>query len=174
MDRLVQVFLPLVVAVLMLLRMDADAQGVVMTSRQKMAIMAYNVKNEKIRARPAGSSVWNDGLVCKESSDNPCRLMTTYAKDVYKSGFFYIGSTFYNDHRHPDNMDYSEVIRKWASEPGKGIGPLHIAKMEEVQLATLTFRLGYPYVGRRKQYQRVIKFLQVALPFHCTESPITL
>nr|CAD7413568.1 unnamed protein product [Timema poppensis] len=28
MDRLVQVFLPLVVAVLMLLRMDADAQGV--------------------------------------------------------------------------------------------------------------------------------------------------
>ena len=46
----------------------------------------------------------------------------TRAGDVYKSGFFYIEGTFYNDLSHEGNIDYSEVVRNWAS-PARGVGP---------------------------------------------------
>ena len=46
----------------------------------------------------------------------------TRAGDVYKSGFFYIEGTFYNDLSHEGNIDYSEVVRNWAC-PARGVGP---------------------------------------------------
>jgi snRNA-activating protein complex subunit 3 len=60
-------------------------------------------------------------------------------------GFFFIHDTFYNDLRNPDNLDYSDVIRKWARGK-KCIKPLRTALMEDKKFDDLTFRLGYPQV----------------------------
>ena len=43
-------------------------------------------------------------------------------------------------------MDYSEVIRDWASHPKRQMGPFETAKMEETRIEDLTIRFGYPYV----------------------------
>jgi snRNA-activating protein complex subunit 3 len=68
------------------------------------------------------------------------------AKDLYKSGFFFIEDTFYNDMRWPDCHDSSEVIRTWASDSRRKIGPFSKAKMEETMISDMAIRLGYPYV----------------------------
>lgn len=72
------------------------------------------------------------------------RKMT--AKEAYPSGFLYIEDCFYNDMRWPNCKDYSEVIRKWADNPNRNIGPFTTAKMEDTKMEDLTIRLGYPYV----------------------------
>ncbi|GLG96754.1 Uncharacterized protein GBIM_03665 [Gryllus bimaculatus] len=66
------------------------------------------------------------------------------AKDQFKSGLFFFEDTFYNDMRHPANIDYSKVIREWAER--KKIGPLHEGSMAETKFEDLTIRFGYPYV----------------------------
>ena len=68
------------------------------------------------------------------------------ACDVYKSGFFFIEGTFYNDLRDPDSVDYSEVIRGWAEDTSRGVGPFTAARMEEQRLDQMQLRLGYPYL----------------------------
>ena len=68
------------------------------------------------------------------------------ACDVYKSGFFFIEGTFYNDLRDPDSVDYSEVIRGWAEDTTRGVGPFSAARMEEQRLDQMQLRLGYPYL----------------------------
>ena len=52
-----------------------------------------------------------------------------------------------NIFRWPDNLDYSESIRKWAeAKPSRMLGPFKTAKMEETLIRDLRVRLGYPYV----------------------------
>ena len=83
-------------------------------------------------------------------SENPTAPDSNFrrAKEVYKSGFFYINGCFYNDMRRPaECSDYSEVIRTWAAANRKrGIGPFRTALMEETAVKDLEVRLGYPYV----------------------------
>ena len=55
--------------------------------------------------------------------------------------------------RDPDNIDYSEVIRGWAEDPSRGVGPFKAARMEEQRLDQMTLRLGYPYL-----YQVIMLF----------------
>lgn len=43
-----------------------------------------------------------------DCSQNPRDSLNTTAADVYKSGFFFINNTFYNDMRHAFNRDYSK------------------------------------------------------------------
>ena len=68
------------------------------------------------------------------------------ALERYKSGFFFIEDCFYNDTRWPDCKDLSEVIREWASDPKRKIGPFITTSMEDTKIKDLNIRLGYPYV----------------------------
>jgi len=85
------------------------------------------------------------------------------AGDVYKSGFFYIEGTFYNDLRDPDSIDYSEVIRNWAT-PGRDVGPFTTGNMEGQRLDQLTLRLGYPYLYQHQgNHEHLVSFIDVRL-----------
>jgi len=86
------------------------------------------------------------------------------ACDVYKSGFFFIEGTFYNDMRDPDNIDYSEVIRGWAEDPSRGVGPFKAARMEEQRLDQMTLRLGYPYLYQHQgNHEHLVSFVDIRL-----------
>ncbi|XP_034949186.1 snRNA-activating protein complex subunit 3 [Chelonus insularis] len=86
----------------------------------------------------------SDLSVTKESSEHPNTIVEVTNKDIYKSGFFYIENTFYNDMRDPKNKDNSLPIREWAKT--RNLGPFYIAKMEETRVDSLTVRFGYPWV----------------------------
>lgn len=90
-----------------------------------------------------------DLVIPGEFSENPNMSQGDIpaTKDLYKSGFFYIGDTFYNDMRDPTCRDYSKVIIDWAaSDPAREIGPFQSKCMESTTFADLEIRLGYPYV----------------------------
>ncbi|XP_032667562.1 snRNA-activating protein complex subunit 3 isoform X2 [Odontomachus brunneus] len=87
----------------------------------------------------------SDLSIATEVSKNPNQQSKFMAKDVYKSGFFFIEDTFYNDMRDPNNKDYSDVILKWAETRNK-LGPFKTAKMENVRIDTLNVRFGFPWV----------------------------
>uniref|UniRef100_A0A1E1XU91 snRNA-activating protein complex subunit 3 n=1 Tax=Amblyomma sculptum TaxID=1581419 RepID=A0A1E1XU91_AMBSC len=88
----------------------------------------------------------SDDTPIGDFSEDPDRPQEPAAGDIYKSGFFFIGDTFYNDMRDPSCRDYSEVITEWAKNPRRGLGPFKKAIMEETRFDQLEFRLGYPYV----------------------------
>merc|ERR1719341_2204481 len=48
------------------------------------------------------------------------------AGDVYQSGYFYINGCFYVDMRCPENIDYSKIIREWAADRKRGLGPADV------------------------------------------------
>ncbi|XP_063434460.1 snRNA-activating protein complex subunit 3-like [Mytilus trossulus] len=87
----------------------------------------------------------NDLAIAHDLSDNPDNEFMPYAKDVYKSGFFYIEGVFYNDMRYPECQDYGSSIMQWASQPGRKIGEMRTEKMEESLFLNLNVRLGQPY-----------------------------
>ncbi|CAN7940025.1 unnamed protein product, partial [Ixodes hexagonus] len=79
-------------------------------------------------------------------SESPHRPQTPKAMDLYKSGFFYIGNTFYNDLSLSSCKDYSQVIRDWAQNSRREVGPFESRRMETTRFVDLELRLGYPYV----------------------------
>ncbi|KAK0164438.1 hypothetical protein PV328_003069 [Microctonus aethiopoides] len=79
-----------------------------------------------------------------ESSENPTEFLDTNNRDTYKSSFFYIENTFYNDTRHEESKNNSEPIINWAKT--RKLGPFHTEKMEDVRVDSLTVRFGYPWV----------------------------
>jgi len=86
------------------------------------------------------------------------------AGDVYKSGMFYIEGTFYNDTRDEGNIDYSEVVRAWASHPSRGVGPFTTASMETTRLEELALRLGYPYLYQHQgNHEHLLSFVDIRL-----------
>jgi len=88
----------------------------------------------------------------------------TRAADVYKSGFFYIEGTFYNDRRDPESVDYSEVIRKWSEDRGRGVGPFNTGGDLEGRLDSLDLRLGYPYLYTHQgNHEHLISFIDIRL-----------
>ena len=103
-------------------------------------------------------------------SENPTAPGSNFqrAKEVYKSGFFYINGCFYNDMRRPEAgecSDYSEVIRTWAAANKKrGIGPFRTALMEETAVRDLEVRLGHPYVYvHQGEHEHLFTFTDVRL-----------
>lgn len=78
-------------------------------------------------------------------SENPHEPEEKRSPEEANPGFFFIHDTFYNDMRNDDNMDYSEVILKWA-ERQKCVGELKSKSMEDTNFEQLFFRLGYPQV----------------------------
>ncbi|CAL1681081.1 unnamed protein product [Lasius platythorax] len=85
----------------------------------------------------------SDLSITIETSENPNQKPGSMAKDVYKSGFFYIEDTFYNDTSVPTNIDYSSVILEWAAT--RDIGPFKVATMD-AQINSLCARFGFPWV----------------------------
>ncbi|XP_012254068.3 snRNA-activating protein complex subunit 3 isoform X2 [Athalia rosae] len=86
----------------------------------------------------------SDLSISTERSDNPHITVQHQAKDVYKSAFFYIENTFYNDLRDAANHDNSQDIRTWAE--GRNLGPFKVARMEDTTINSLNVRFGFPWV----------------------------
>ncbi|XP_039313474.1 snRNA-activating protein complex subunit 3 isoform X2 [Solenopsis invicta] len=85
----------------------------------------------------------SDLSITKETSKNPNQKPGPMAKDIYKSGFFYIEDTFYNDTSLPTNIDYSKIILEWAST--RDIGPFKVATMDS-KINSLSTKFGFPWV----------------------------
>lgn len=100
-----------------------------------------------------------DYAVPMDLGDNPEQAERIFRGELFKSGTFLIGDTFYNDMRDPNNKDLSTNIVEWAARQilirgehgenariGRGIGPFKRVKMEESKFEDLEFRLGCPYL----------------------------
>ncbi|KAL0126110.1 hypothetical protein PUN28_004913 [Cardiocondyla obscurior] len=85
----------------------------------------------------------SDLSITKEISEKPHQKLEPMAKTVYKSGFFYIEDTFYNDTSDPLNVDYSSTILEWAE--ARGIGPFKVDTMN-TQIKSLCTKFGFPWV----------------------------
>ena len=86
------------------------------------------------------------------------------AREVYTSGMIYMDGTFYIDRRNIDNIDYSEVIREWAADPKRELGPFTTETMENVRLDSLALRLGYPYLYTHQgNHEHLFSFIDVRL-----------
>uniref|UniRef100_A0A131Z271 snRNA-activating protein complex subunit 3 n=1 Tax=Rhipicephalus appendiculatus TaxID=34631 RepID=A0A131Z271_RHIAP len=94
----------------------------------------------------------SDAAIVGDFSENPDRISDQRASELYKSGFFYIGNTFYNDMSDPSCRDYSKVIVEWAQNPRREIGPFNVADMANTKISDLELRLGYPYVYVHQGY----------------------
>ncbi|XP_045216380.2 snRNA-activating protein complex subunit 3-like [Mercenaria mercenaria] len=87
----------------------------------------------------------HDLTVAGDMSENPDMDCQVYAKDVFKSGFFFINDVFYNDLREDDARDYSKEIREWASQPPRNKN-YETKRMEDTTFLDLTVKLGAPYL----------------------------
>ncbi|XP_076281531.1 proximal sequence element A Pbp49 isoform X2 [Lasioglossum baleicum] len=90
-----------------------------------------------------------DCTISKECSEDLDNAIGPMAKDVYKSGFFFIEDTFYNDSRCSQNIDYSTVIIEWAQRRAN-LGPFKTAIMEECRIDSLLLRFGFPWVYKHQ------------------------
>ncbi|XP_076662388.1 proximal sequence element A Pbp49 isoform X2 [Halictus rubicundus] len=90
-----------------------------------------------------------DCTISKECSEDLKNAIGPMAKDVYKSGFFFIEDTFYNDSRCPKNTDYSKVIIEWAQRRSN-LGPFKTATMEDCRIDSLLLRFGFPWVYKHQ------------------------
>lgn len=92
-------------------------------------------------------------------SDEPEQAERIFRGELFKSGFFLIDDTFYNDMRDPNNTDLSTNIVEWASKDivilgvegnnvrvSRGLGPFNRAKLENHKFEDLNFKLGCPYL----------------------------
>ncbi|KAL1489306.1 hypothetical protein ABEB36_014229 [Hypothenemus hampei] len=87
----------------------------------------------------------SDEFHFKEVQDMEVDLLSLQnSKEKYPSRCFFIENVFYVDMSHPNAIDYSDVIRKWAIE--KQIGDFHVKPMQETTFDELRPRLGYSYV----------------------------
>lgn len=92
-------------------------------------------------------------------SENPTQAERIYRRELFKSGFFLIGSTFYDDMRDASNVALSRQIIEWSEQEvaivgpdgdniraPRGIGPFSSSTMESSTFADVEFRLGCPYL----------------------------
>ena len=86
----------------------------------------------------------SDLSISTDVSEKPKITPKPSAKEIYKSGFFYIEGTFYNDMRDPSNKDNSIVIREWAA--ARNIGVLNTDIMENTKIDSLRIKFGFPWV----------------------------
>ncbi|XP_076443778.1 snRNA-activating protein complex subunit 3-like [Babylonia areolata] len=94
----------------------------------------------------------------------------TPAKNIYKSGMFFIENVFYNDMREPDNRDYSAPILKWAVEKQhENLDLFRTAKMEDTLFMDLNIQLGVPYLYQHQGHcEHIIVFTDIRL-LHCDD-----
>ncbi|CAH1403479.1 unnamed protein product [Nezara viridula] len=93
-----------------------------------------------------------DRILCSEDfnsaegdiSNNPFKTTTIRNMDVYRSGMFFINDKFFVDSRYPGNIDYSDIVKKWAA--GKKLDLNVTLSMESSTFNMIDLRLGYPYL----------------------------
>ena len=90
-----------------------------------------------------------DYTISKECSNNLSKAIGPMAKDIYKSGFFFIEDTFYNDMRQAENIEYDKVITDWAKRRPK-LGPFKTTIMENCRIDSLFLRFGFPWVYKHQ------------------------
>ncbi|XP_043786819.1 snRNA-activating protein complex subunit 3 [Apis laboriosa] len=90
-----------------------------------------------------------DYSISKECSENLDNAVGPMAKEYYKSGFFFIEDTFYNDMRCSTNIDYSAVIIDWAQRRPR-LGPFKVATMEDCRIDSLCLRFGFPWLYKHQ------------------------
>ncbi|XP_055488619.1 snRNA-activating protein complex subunit 3 [Leucoraja erinacea] len=81
-----------------------------------------------------------------EFSNTPDLAPEHISKDLYKSAFFFIEGTFYNDLRYSECGDLSRTIVDWAESHDRGYGKFHTAKMENYTFNDMCIKVGYPYL----------------------------
>ena len=105
-----------------------------------------------------------DHMIVGEYSDTPTMQQDVRAKDMFKSGYFFIEGVFYNDMRDPNCRDYSKTIMEWAKDPGRGYRSLQSRKMEENTFLDLSVRIGQPYLYTHQgDCEHVIIFSDIRL-----------
>ncbi|XP_070543103.1 snRNA-activating protein complex subunit 3-like isoform X2 [Ptychodera flava] len=107
----------------------------------------------------------SDLSVSGDFSEAPNLPQDNKAQDNFKSAFFFIENTFYNDMRDPLCRDLSEPIREWAKSRRKG-WPLTFdtKKMEETNFNDLSIKLGKPYLYcHQGDCEHVIAFADLRL-----------
>ncbi|KAG7199293.1 hypothetical protein KM043_018149 [Ampulex compressa] len=109
----------------------------------------------------------SDLSIPTDVSDKPNQPLGPMAKDVYKSGFFYIEDKFYNDFRDESNIDYSQVIIEWGKK--HGVGPFQTGIMEDTQIASLYARFGFPWVYQHQGNCEHVIILSDARLIHCDD-----
>ncbi|KAJ5074682.1 snRNA-activating protein complex subunit 3 [Anaeramoeba ignava] len=71
-------------------------------------------------------------------------------KENFKSGYFFINNTFYNDLREEVNIDYSRQIIEWSKQNKRFLERdfynFDSKKMEETKFNDLVFRINEPYI----------------------------
>lgn len=122
-----------------------------------------------------------DAFSCTTDITNPCdcsedprKAHNNTAADFYKSGFFFINNTFFNDMRHPFNREYSKNIIEWSEDPNRGIGPFSTALMEETKFSDLTLQLGYPYLYQHQgdcEHIMVFSDIRLLKPYSDSSDP---
>ncbi|XP_075747102.1 proximal sequence element A Pbp49 [Rhipicephalus microplus] len=144
---IVQVFKPIKMPVV-LKKVRLGAQNFSFKIQAELAMLGC----QTLRTLREKISCVSDAVIVGDFSDDPDRTSDQQASDLYKSAFFYIGNTFYNDMSDPSCRDYSEVIIEWAKDPKREIGPFNVADMADTKLVDLNLRLGYPYVYVHQGY----------------------
>lgn len=120
---------------------------ILFTSKQKLTELRDQFKCQR------------DYGVPMDLSEDPKQAERIFRGELFKSGFFLINDTFYNDLRDQSNIDLSSDIIEWASkevmvraEDGsnkrakKGLGPFKKKRMEDCTFEDIDFRLGCPYL----------------------------
>ncbi|XP_014784368.2 snRNA-activating protein complex subunit 3, partial [Octopus bimaculoides] len=85
----------------------------------------------------------NDLLVTGDYSEDPDLDINLCARDIFKSGYFFIEDIFYDDTRHADSPKYSDEVIAWAAKSGTHYKSL---PMEDTKFSDLSLRIGYPFV----------------------------
>ncbi|KAK2169675.1 hypothetical protein LSH36_8g14063 [Paralvinella palmiformis] len=102
----------------------------------------------------------SDYIIPGDYSDTPNLCPTERAKDLYKSGFFFIEDIFYNDLRDPSNQDNSSVIINWAKK--SNVANYSAQRMEDTNFSDLNVRLGQPYLYEHQgSCQHVVVFSDI-------------
>ncbi|XP_029461733.1 snRNA-activating protein complex subunit 3 isoform X3 [Rhinatrema bivittatum] len=69
-----------------------------------------------------------------------------FQKDLYKSAFFHLEGTFYNDMRYPECRELSRTTIDWSESLDRGYGKFQKAKMEDYTFNDLRIKIGFPYL----------------------------
>ncbi|XP_074650404.1 snRNA-activating protein complex subunit 3-like [Tubulanus polymorphus] len=165
-------------------RIETQAVNLLLTVHIYDPVAAYSKSKPKVNQeiRVLGSqrlselrdviTCASDYVIAGDFSQCPKQVPDIRAKDLYRSGFFFIENTFYNDMRSMDSRDYSECIINWTKSPDINVGPFTKKDMEESLFIDLSIRLNHPYIYQHQgNCEHVIMFTNVRV-IHEDDGPI--
>ena len=88
----------------------------------------------------------SDKVPVGDFTENPSQPIGMVSGDFYKSGFFFIGNTFYDDLRDPSAVRYSDPVVSWSKKPGRNLPNYEQKEMETTRFVDLSVNLGKAYL----------------------------